>query len=691
VPEAAPDFWAFLSYSSHDSATAIWIQRALETYRVPQRLVGRTTPAGPAPRKFSPIFRDRTELAADPDLTARIAAALKTSAYLIVLCSSQSAKSRWVDEEITLFRGLHGSSRIFSVILDGRPNDDHESCFPPALRYRSIPGAPERTEPIAADLRAGGDGRRMARLKLLAGMLGVGLDELARRDAQRRNRQLVAITAASLAGLAVMAILAAAAMIGRNDAQRQRAQAEGLIEFMLTDLRKKLEPGGRLDAMDGVSGEALKYYGAQRPADLDAQSLARRARALRLMGEIKVQRGDLSDALKDFEQAAATTAELLGRSRGDGQIIFNHAQNVFWVGEIARQRGDVSKSEIAFHLYRDLAGRLTRIDARNDEWWAEVAYAESALGVLFLQEGRAPEAYGAFERSLSVVEGLSQRKPDDLNLQLELGQSHAWLADVLQKQGRLAETRSHTKTELEIYRAILAKDPTIRQAKFSTIDALQTIGRLAVFEGDQQVAMTAFTESAQRAEALLDGERDNMDSAAVAALTHVSAGEALLASGAVHAARTAQQRADELLKAPLAHDANVALWRGYRDRADLLEAAIAAASGEADRALQLDRSLLARLGMPGSAKLNTEAFWLLSRARLQTGDDLAALGRSREATEQWNAIIKNLSGPIEIYEPRLLEVLVTAESRLGRTADAQAAAKRLQNLFQPPAEPGVAP
>jgi hypothetical protein len=182
-----------------------------------------------------------------------------------------------------------------------------------------------------------------------------------------------------------------------------------------------------------------------------------------------------------------------------------------------------------------------------------------------------------------------------------------------------------------------------------------------------------------------------MDSAAVAALTHVSAGEALLASGAVHAARTAQQRADELLKAPLAHDANVALWRGYRDRADLLEAAIAAASGEADRALQLDRSLLARLGMPGSAKLNTEAFWLLSRARLQTGDDLAALGRSREATEQWNAIIKNLSGPIEIYEPRLLEVLVTAESRLGRTADAQAAAKRLQNLFQPPAEPGVAP
>jgi tetratricopeptide (TPR) repeat protein len=689
VSETAPDFWAFLSYSSHDRAAAIWIQRSLETYRVPQRLLGRMTPAGPAPRRFRPIFRDRTELAADPDLTAQITSALRKSAYLIVLCSPHAASSHWVDEEITLFRSLHDSSRILSVILDGSPENEHEGCFPPALRYRSIASAPRRAEPIAADLRTGGDGRHMVRLKLVAGMLGVGLDELVRRDAQRRNRQLVAVTTASLGGLAVMAILAAAAVIGRNEAQRQRAQAEGLIEFMLTDLRKKLEPGGRLDAMDGVSSEALRYYSAQKPADLDAQSLGRRARALRLMGEITLQRGDLSDALIDFEQAAATTAELLERSPEDGQIIFNQAQNVFWVGEIARQRGNIAKSEVSFRSYLDLARRLTRIDPRNDDWWAEVAYAESALGVLFLQEGRAPEAYDAFALSLGVVEGLSHRKPDDPSLQVELGQGHAWLADALQKQGRLAETRSHAETELKIYRAILAKDPTIRQAKFSTIDALQTIGRLAALQGNKEAALEAFNESSQRAEALLDGERDNMDSVAVAALTHVTTGETFLASGSLDPARAAQRRADELLKAVLAHDSGVALWRNYRDRADLLAAAIAAASGEPDRALLLDRAVLARLDKPESAKPNTEAFWLLSRALLQTGDDLAALRRSAEAKEQWNVVIKNLSGPIENYEPRLIEVLASAEWRLGRTADAQLATKRLQSLFQPGSKPIV--
>jgi tetratricopeptide (TPR) repeat protein len=684
VSATSPDFWAFLSYSSYDRAIAIWIQRALEGYAVPKRLVGRATPYGPTPRKFRPIFRDRTELAANADLAARIADALAKSAYLIVVCSPHAARSHWVDEEISRFRSLHGSSRILSVIVDGSPRDNHEGCFPPALRYRSNSAdAVDRAEPIAADLRPGGDGRRMVILKLLAGMLGVGLDELVRRDALRRNRQLVAITAASLAGLTLTVALATAALIGRNEARQQRAQAEGLIEFMLTDLRRKLEPRGQLDAMDGLGREALKYYGEQKPADLDARSLARRSRALHLMGEITVQRGDLGDALKNFEQASATTAELLNRFPADGQTIFNHAQSVFWVGEIARQRGDLARAEASFRIYLELAHKLTQIDTHNDDWRAEVAYAESALGVLFLQEGRAPEAHGAFERSLGVIEGMAKRKPEDINLQIELGQGHAWLADALQKQGRLAEVRVHSDTELNIYRAVLAKDPTIRQAKFSTIDALQSTGRLSMLQHDQKGALVAFSEAAQRGEDLLDTERDNMDLASLVASAHVNSGESLLTAGSIRSAEIEQQRADTLLKMALAHDDTVALWRGCRDRADLLEAAIAAARGERERALQLDQALLARLNKTAADKPNTDPFSLLQRSRLQTGDSFAALGRAQEAREQWSAVVGGLSGPVENYEPRLLEVLAAAETRLGRTADAHAVTQRLQDLFLP--------
>jgi tetratricopeptide (TPR) repeat protein len=676
-------YWAFLSYSGRDRAVAKGLQRALETYAVPRRLVGRATPAGPAPRYFRPIFRDRTELAADSDLVARIATALDQSAYLIVLCSPHAAKSHWVDKEIVRFRELHGDACILTVILNGSPQNDQINCFPPALRYRADPNSvAKRPEPIAADLRPGGDGRRMTRLKLLAGMLGVGLDELVRRETQRRNRQLIAITAASLAGVMIATALATAALIARNNAQTQRAHAEGLIEFNLTDLRKKLEPGGRLDAMDGVGREALKYYEAQRPEDLDEQSLARRARALRLMGEIGIQRGDLGEALNSFEQASATTSELLLRSPTDGQIIFNHAQNVFWVGEVAQQRGDIKKAETSFEQYLALAQRLTGIDPRNEDWQAEVGYAQSSLGVLFFQVGRVPEATVAFDRALAVAQDVAGRRPGDLSLQLALGQSHAWLADALQKAGRLAQTRTHRETELQIYQAVLAKDGTIRQAKYSTIVALHTLGDLDLLAGEPNAALAHFDAAARRAEALLINEPHNMDLTAVVAINQINLGESRLAVGQLDDARSAQRRAEVLLTMALGHDDTVVKWRNYHEREELLKASIAAQSGQRAEALQIDQSVLNRLGAAAGAVPNTEAFLLLERSRLQTGDDLSALTRSQEARQNWSEIVNTLQDPVENYEPRLLDILAAAQTRLGHPQEAQAITKHLRSLSE---------
>ena len=676
-------YWAFISYSSSDVASAKWLQRALERYRVPRHMVGRATPVGPAPPSLRPIFRDRTDLPADADLKARIDAALEGSAYLIVICSPLAAASRWVNEEITRFRELHGRERILAVIVGGDPVNAMESCFPPALLSHASEGGTARFEPIAADLRPGGDGRRLVRLKLVAGMLGAGLDELIRRDDRRRQRRLVGITVASVAGMAMMGALAAAALWGRNEAQRQRAHAEGLIEFMLTDLRKRLEPGGHLDLMDGAGRQALKYYEAQSPGALDAASLARRARALRLVGEIRLQRGDLNDALNSFEQASATTAELLDRAPKDGAMIFNHAQNVFWVGEIARQRGDSKRAESSFRDYLALAERLVSLDPGNDEWRAEVDYAQNSLGVVLLQEGRAAEATAAFRQDLAIAQVLAQRHPDDVGRQLSLGQAHAWLADALQRQGRLAETRAHREAELALYDTVLAKDPTLRQAKFSVIVARQTLGRLAMIQGDLQAALSNFIDCVARGEALLVNERENMDLTSVVAIAQVDLGDAQLAAGRTEAARSAQQRAAALLAAALAHDSSVALWRYYNDCARLLEAALRARGGEHEDALRIDQELISHQEQSKDAVPSTDRLWLLERARLQVGDDLAALGRMNEARAAWSAIADSLKRPLDSYEPRLLLVLKVADQRLAREPDLLLVTQRLDAMSRP--------
>ena len=680
--QSGESYWAFISYSSHDRGWARWLQRALETYAVPQRLVGTVTPAGPAPQRLRPIFRDRSELAADADLAGKVQAALERSAFLIVICSPQAAASRWVDEEIRRFRALHGDSRILAVIVAGSPGGEHQDCFPPALRYRDEAGARTHVEPIAADLRAGGDGRRLALLKLVAGMLGVGLDELIRRDAQRRARQLATLAAASFGGMALMTGLTSIALVERNEARRQRGHAESLIEFMLTDLRKRLEPAGRLDLMDGIGPRALAYYAAQNPGDLDARALSQRADALRLMGEISEQRGHLDEALKAYDAASATTAEQLARAPDDGQRIFDQAQSVYYVGEIAYKRGEVPEAETAFKTYLDLANRLVAIDPARDDWRREVSYAENDLGALYLEQGRTDEAVKAFTVFLNVTQALAARRPTDNDQAQQAGQAHAWLADAFEKQGRLGDARAHRLAQLAQAQASLARDAGFQRAKVDTIVVMRKLARLDMLRGDVAAALKGYTDAAARAEALLASQPDNMDLTGYSAVpAELDLGETLLAARRYAEAGEHQQRAASLVATALAHDATVTEWQGYRARSRLLEAALAARRGDWASALRLDSATLATLAAEPLVGINTDPRWLLDRARCQTGDDLAALHRTAEAHAHWAAAADDLNGPLDRYEPRLLMVLAGADKRLGRTAAARAATQRLSTLL----------
>ncbi len=130
-----------------------------------------------------PVFRDRDELATATSLGEILTAALRDSACQLVICSKKSARSRWVNEEIQTFKRLGKSHRIFAVIVDGEPHASanpataDQECFPPALIFQmgddgKLTDLP--TEPIAADVRPGKDSRLDVKLKIIAGMLGVG-------------------------------------------------------------------------------------------------------------------------------------------------------------------------------------------------------------------------------------------------------------------------------------------------------------------------------------------------------------------------------------------------------------------------------------------------------------------------------------------------------------------------------------
>lgn len=469
-----PRYWGFISYSHKDAAFGRSLHRRLESYLLPRRLVGRATTQGTVPRRIVPVFRDREELPAANDLSAEVRAALAQSRSLVVVCSPEAAASPWVSREVELFRTLHPERPILAAIREGEPSQ----CFPQALVRPAADG--ECIEPLAADFRAGHDGRHLGLLKLVAGIAGVGLDELAQRDAQRNRQRVTAVTAAALAGMLAMGALTAFALNARAEALRQRGEAEGLVEFMLTDLRDRLKGVGRLDVMTAVNERALHYYSDQNLDSLPVDSLERRARILHAMGEDDEARGDHDAALKKFREASRTTGVLLAAAPNDPERIFDQAQSEFWIGDVDYEEHKSPAAQSAFLKYKRLADKLVTISPENAKYRREAAYADGNMCSLALRTPADPKSAVLWcKLALREMEQASRHLAPSNGIQDDLINRHAWMADAYVAANNIASARTERLKEERILAGELANDPENMDRK-STWIALQI--SLALFD-----------------------------------------------------------------------------------------------------------------------------------------------------------------------------------------------------------------
>ncbi len=294
---------AFISYSHADEAWAKWLHQKLERYRVPSRLVGRQTRTGTITRRIGRCFRDQVELSAASHLGETLQEALQDSQVLIVVCSPRSATSHWVDEEVKFFRSLGREHRIYALIVDGHPNasDPAQECFPPTLR-----GA----HPLAADARESADGKADGFLKLTAGILGLGFDELRRREHGRRMQLMALSVAATLVIAVTTTALALWAIRSRNEAQDQRARTERVKDFLIT-LFNEQDPLLRDTATARTPQQMISDAARKLDAELGSDPQVH-AELLDDLGGIENTIGDTSAAAVMLERALEERTALYG-------------------------------------------------------------------------------------------------------------------------------------------------------------------------------------------------------------------------------------------------------------------------------------------------------------------------------------------------------------------------------------------
>lgn len=245
------------------------------------------------------------------------------------------------------------------------------------------------------------------------------------------QRNALATAAASLIGLALVGGTGLA-LYGLTEAREGRAQAEAaqalaeqrrgeaeqLIQYMLGDFADKLRPLGRLDLLDGIGSEALKYLGETDGRGTTASHLAR-ARALRTLGEVQVTRQQFEQAAPILEQAARLLSEALVQPEdSDGELHFEAGQVAFWQGQIAYWRGDIANAQAHWENYMRHAQAFA---SRTRDWergQQELAYAYNNLGTAEFGQHRVDDALRHFLHAATIrrTTRLASNEPATLEL-----------------------------------------------------------------------------------------------------------------------------------------------------------------------------------------------------------------------------------------------------------------------------------
>ncbi|MEA3036090.1 MAG: hypothetical protein QOH04_1855 [Sphingomonadales bacterium] len=487
-------FRAFVSYCHADRAFAAWLQRRLETYRLPRRLAGEVAPLpGQASGRIGPVFRDRPDLSAAQDLSEAVRDAIARSSALVVVASPEAARSVWVAREIELFRELHPKAPVLVALARGEPAE----AMPAALRT-------EGAEPLAADFRREGDGKRLAFLKIVAGLTHLPLDALVQRDSQRRVRRVTAVTAAVGVLVLIMALLLVVTLRARKEAERRRVAAEGVVEAMVTDVRKETKRTGNLKLRAAINELALSYYRRQGNLDdLPDESLERRARVLHALGEDDQDAGNYGAASAKFREAYDATARTLARNPGNPDTIFAHGQSEFWLGSLAFARNRQSQALAHWRAYFDLATALARAQRGTARSSLELGYAHGDLCDVDMRDRRDVAAgIEHCRKSLTFERAALARKPGDEEILRALANRLGWYADALLAEHRYDEARRHREAEAAIVASLLARNPKDVELQDRAIWPQIGLAKIDVDEGHLAAGIAGFRRCLAELDAL---------------------------------------------------------------------------------------------------------------------------------------------------------------------------------------------
>ncbi len=467
--------------------------------------------------------------------------------------------------------------------------------------------------------------------------------------------------------------------LARADAQRRQEEAENLLTFMLGDFRTELQKIGRLSLLDRVGEQAMAYFAALNPRDLTDTALARQARALTQIGQIRLDEARYPEASAAFQTAYDRAAALAARHPQDADMLFERAQAEFWLGYTARQRGETDTQREWLVRYRDSALALAAIDHDKLRAQREVTSGHHNLAVLELERGNLAAASDGFRAETASIESMLAAKPGDPQLRGRLADVASWRGTVDERGGELATALAQFDEMSARYGELTQADPAVARWQLE-------LARSLVFAGDAEGVLGRPADAAmryERADSLLNQlvRQDPKNRSWLISLLNVGLQRATLLAATRRWEEAAALLNDTRpkLEAVVQAEPSAQTFSRLLATAWRLEARLRLARRQVDASDAIARAIALGEPLITGSHPDERSLAELAQSCVLAGRVAAAAGRGDDARRDWQRALVLLSPHLPgSRDWRLLDPAAQALNLLGRDAEAQPLIEQLR-------------
>lgn len=272
----------------------------------------------------------------------------------------------------------------------------------------------------------------------------------------KRNRRILVLGA--LFFVVLLGFTVSKAFRAKVDTQVAEAKLEKsheLIEFLINDEHRQLEPMGLLDVMKESSERSYQYFTSVKSTQSSNAEKLSRSNTFFSIGKVQLETGNFDAALKSFEQAMTLNNELVEVNPNGYEFLTQLARTHYWIATTHFKAGDLDKAELNYLSYQKVAFDLVKLKPDSDMAKIELAHAYRSVASIAVARNQKERAMQLYLDAIKFASQGRASKKQDLEL---LIQAYSWLENKYKSEMKIKEALEMSQGELSVKNRLVVLD-----------------------------------------------------------------------------------------------------------------------------------------------------------------------------------------------------------------------------------------